>query len=522
LRFPEPIAVTADSAVLAGSASELRPRAALRRWLTPDLALTASLATLFYLLFLFGGSQSLFHDADAGWHIRAGERLIEAGSLPRVDPFSFSRPGQPWVEWEWGADAITAAAHSVAGLGGVVFLYALSIAACVWLWFRLNWAAGGNFLIAALFAAPMLSTVNLHWLARPHVLGWLFLVGAVWFCERMPRRITAGMLVRVALFSAAWANVHGSFFLGPVVAIVYGVGIWCGRILWDSCSVSPRNYFAAAGAALAGSLINPYGWNLHVHVVSYLNDSALLDRIGEFQSFNFHADGAAQIVAALLIAIAGGCAALAARRPERFLLAMLLTAGALRSARMLPVAALVLLPLANGSVTELLERVQLRRNVRARLDGFLAYSDRLRALDSRMSGLALLPLVALALIAVIPATRPAFPPDQFPVAASAAVAALPADARIFSSDKFGGYLIYRFSGERKVYFDGRSDFYGAAFLKQYALMMQARPGWRGSFDAERFTHALLPPDAPVTAALTSAGWHELYRDRVAVLLARSL
>ena len=27
------------------------------------------------------------------------------------------------------------------------------------------------------------------------------------------------------------------------------------------------------------------------------------------------------------------------------------------------------------------------------------------------------------------------------------------------TDKFGGYLIYRFEGRRKVFFDGRSDFY---------------------------------------------------------------
>jgi hypothetical protein len=119
---------------------------------------------------------------------------------------------------------------------------------------------------------------------------------------------------------------------------------------------------------------------------------------------------------------------------------------------------------------------------------------------------------------VIHAARPAFPADQFPVAASSVMAALPAEARVFSSDKFGGYLIYRFAGERKVFFDGRSDFYGAEFLKSYSRLVQARPGWREEFARWHFTHALLPPDYSLVAALEADGWKEAYRDRTAVLL----
>ena len=52
------------------------------------------------------------------------------------------------------------------------------------MWFRLHWAMGGNFLIACAMAPLLLSTCNIHWLARPHVLGWLLLLGVVWWCER--------------------------------------------------------------------------------------------------------------------------------------------------------------------------------------------------------------------------------------------------------------------------------------------------------------------------------------------------
>jgi hypothetical protein len=145
-------------------------------------------------------------------------------------------------------------------------------------------------------------------------------------------------------------------------------------------------------------------------------------------------------------------------------------------------------------------------------------------MDARLIGLALAPLMAavLALPLRAPAivARTGFAPDQFPVAASARVAELPAGARLLAPDKFGGYLIYRFAGRRKVFFDGRSDLYGADFLKEYARMAQVRPGWQAQVAGFGFTHALLPNDYSLVPALQQAGWRCIYRDSTATLLER--
>lgn len=100
-----------------------------------------------------------------------------------------------------------------------------------------------------------------------------------------------------------------------------------------------------------------------------------------------------------------------------------------------------------------------------------------------------------------------------------AAARVPAGARLFAPDKYGGYLIYRYQGARKVFFDGRSDLYGAEFLKQYGRMVQLRPGWREYWDSFHFTHALLPDDFPLIPALEQTGWRMVHRDRTATLLA---
>lgn len=520
--------------------------------------MVAAWVTLFYCLFLYQGYQQLFRDSDAGWHIRNGEEILRTGRLPRSDPYSFTRAGQPWFAWEWASDVLTGAVHRAWGLGGVALFYGVVIAVGVWMWFRLQWALGGNFFVACALAPLLLSTESIHWLARPHTVSWVFLVGTVWYCERRsfftaetlrtqreddekslltaetprrrgkarkasktgdafgagwtfflgdwrtPRRGSAlGWLegLGVALVAAVWANLHASFFLGAAICLVYAVGR------------RDRALLVAGGIALLAPLANPYGYHLYSHVFRYLTDRELLGHIGEFQSFNFQAAGAWEIIAAVMVGMAGG--ALAVRRPERLVLAVLFTALALRSARALPIAALLLLPTANATITE-----RLRRSDGGRVRAFLAYSDRLRVLDSRQNGWLLAPVVVLACFALLraPAIRAStgFSPEQFPVAAYAHI---PSGARLFAPDKFGGYLIYRSNGRFPVFFDGRSDLYGAEFLKQYGRAMEVRPGWRAWWDSFHFTHALVPSDSALIEALERTGWTTIFHDKTATLLA---
>jgi hypothetical protein len=450
-------------------------------WVVPDLALVSATVTLFYCLFLSQGYQQLFRDSDAGWHIRSGELILHTGALPRTDPFSFTRAGAPWFAWEWGSDVIMGAIDRAAGLRGVALFYGAVIAATVWLWFGLHWALKGDFLGACVMAPLMLTTCGLHWLARPHVIGWVFLLLAVWWAETASRQFGWAQAAVIVVFTALWANFHASFFLAPVIALIY------------------RRPWAALVAAVA-PLANPYGWRLYEHVIRYLTDSELLARIGEFQSFDFHTAGSWQIIAGLLLGICGGALAFTQRRYDRFLLAMLLSAMALRSARALPLAALVLLPLANAGF------------------GQTKYSAGLRLLDARWRGYALVPLLLLAAWAGLGRVPVGFPRDQFPVEAYPRI---PSGARLFAPDKFGGYLIYRSSGAFKVFFDGRSDLYGGNFLKDYGRMVQVRPGWQEIWERYGFTHALLPLDAPLSAALEERGWRRLYTDRTVIILSRT-
>ena len=499
----------------------------LPQLLLPNLATLLAVATLAYSLFVFGAGEQFFRDSDTGWHIRSGEWILEHHALPRTDPFSFSKAGQPWIAWEWGSDVLLGWAHRVDGLRGVTALIALAISACTWVCCRLSFAVGGDFLLTALLAPPMITTASLHWLARPHVFSWLFLVGTVWYAEVVATRFRLGHLLAVAGLTALWANLHASFFLAPVIALIYAGSHLVRPLLWpldrDAERARARWFLWLALAALAGSLLNPYGWNLHAHVLSYLRQGDLTSRVAEFQSFNFHDKDAVQVTLAMGLAAAGGLLALGQKKLAHFLLAALFLWTGLRSARVLPLVALVVLPLCSGAFNEALRGVRGLRLPPARaLDAALGYSYRLRLIDQRVNGAGFCAFAILASLLAL--SEPAFShgigfsPNRFPVAAAQAMEKLPADARVAATDSYGGYLIYRFNGARKVYFDGRSDFYGIEFMKQYLVLINARPGWQDIARSYHFTHALLPKESALKAALEQAGWATLYQDDVATLL----
>jgi len=93
--------------------------------------------------------------------------------------------------------------------------------------------------------------------------------------------------------------------------------------------------------------------------------------------------------------------------------------------------------------------------------------------------------------------------------------------RVLTSDQWADYLIFRLYPRQRVFFDGRSDFYGPSLGEEYRKLMAAEGGWRELLGRHGFSLALLPHDWALNAALgQEPGWRLVYRDSVAALYAR--
>jgi hypothetical protein len=491
-------------------------------WAIPDLSLTAALAAVAFCLFIYQAPWRLFSDSDPGWHIMTGERILATGSVPHSDPFSFLRTGHTWYAYEWLSDILMALFHRWQGLTGVVFLFTVAIGFAIWLCFRLHRMLGGDFFLACVMASPLVATAKVHWLARPHVLSYLFLLGTMFYFERAAGRFRARDGLVLGIGTAVWAGVHGSFPMAIALALLYAAGHAARAVLWKDLNTAEERkratwFLLAALCAGAGSLLNPYGLALDRHLLEFTLRPELRGVILEWEPLDFSRAGAGQIA---ITAALGGLGALLALRqrnvPHALVIGFLMVLG-LKSARGLPVLALLGLPLANAAITRTVERS--KRAMPRRLMGI---SGELRRLDRNQHGGALAALAVLAVAAWLHQpevrARTGFSPEIYPAGAYETIAGLPASSRIFASSLDGGYICYRSNGTRKIWIDGRVDYFGPAPYRQYQQILLTLPGWEDALRAVDFTHAVLEIRGPLAAALEQARWGQVYRDaRVEVL-----
>ena len=102
-------------------------------------------------------------------------------------------------------------------------------------------------------------------------------------------------------------NLHGGFFVGIVLLITYAMGAAGEELAHGtrrSAWIRAQKYLLTAGACGVASLMNPYGYRLHVHVAQYLGASFCFERISEFQTVDFHSFTAAYFESLLVLAMA--------------------------------------------------------------------------------------------------------------------------------------------------------------------------------------------------------------------------
>ena len=491
-----------------------------------DLAFLLPAACLFVVL---KGTATLLGDADTGLHIRTGEWIWAHCHVPTTDPFSFTMAGRPWFAWEWGWDLLMSAIHHRWSLAGVVWAHIVLLGAISVVLFRQVRRRAGNDVLAFALTLLALETSSLHWLARPHILSWLFILATIALIDAWERD-RRWALWAIPPLVAVWTNLHGSFFIAPLTLVLYAAGyairaVAMGQGTFARSSWNPSiECLACAAASLIASLFNPYGLALHRHVLAYLRDPQL-DLINEFQSLDFHHPPALYFEALLFLGLLAAVSSVRRNRWGEALVVLLWAHFALHSTRNIPIYALFaagpiasLLRQAPGELTQPSSPKWFQSLIRF----VFSFGNEFRDLE-RIERVPVLPVLALALIglllhspAPLPKFRSEFSPDVFPAAAVTVLDRYPAH-RILAGDQWGDYLIYRRYPE-KVFVDDRSDFYGAAFDRNWVALINGRYDWKKQFQRFQFDAVLLKATDPLASVLKESGtWKPVYDDGRAIL-----
>jgi len=467
-------------------------------------------------------------DSDPALHRRLGEWMIQHHAIIHEDNLLHTYHGSSMAK-EWLSEVLFAAAGRLFGWNGFVLLAATLIATCFWLLYRQLLAEGCDTIVATGLVLVAMLASSMHWLARPHLFTHLLTVAFAgqlrWFQRGRvsPRRL----FILLPSLMILWVNLHGAFITGLVLIAMYALGsaidAWRKAMRQDKAKI----FVALLLVCGVASVVNPSGWRLHAHIVSFLRSRELSTLTTEFSSPNFHAVGMDGVLLLLLL-LAG---TLLIVRPRLDATHVLLVGGwgyfALLSARNVPIFALVTTALLAQWITEYIET---NRDAHwSRL--CRGCSARLQAMDRGAGNTAIIAAAACVLLVMakpaltggVPLFPTDFPADRYPVAAVDYVRTHPDAIRgeMFNHFVWGGYLEFALP-ERKPFIDSRNVLYGLDLVHEFLVANGPKPGWESVFAKYNVGWTILPAQHPLNRILElSPDWIRVFSNQQVLVFTRA-
>jgi hypothetical protein len=455
---------------------------------------------------------------DLAYGIRAGGQVLDGAGIPRIDTYTFTAAGLPWIDQQWLAQAIFAAVHRLGGWPALATLWAVVVVATEALLWRAARSMGagvrstGGALLIGFVVAAQGSGL------RSQVLGLLCLAGMLALvADRRDHRRRLWLAVPLV---AAWANLHGSF---PVGLALLGLA--------TAEDIAGRNHARQAVAtwvlAAAATLANPFGLDAWRYVATIGADPTIARFVVEWRHTGvldpagaaFYASVVA-VVVIVLVRIRQGdrppWTTLAWLAGLAFLGAWAVRAVAWWGAGGAPVAAAFLA----------------RIRSRARED------EPVTSKTTDEPGVARRPIAFVAgLVILLVALQPVWHPSPdgeglgsrledappgITRALSTVLAAHPA-ARVFNAQRWGSWLELAVPGAR-LFADSRIELIPAAAWLDYLRVSAGDARWREILDAWQVDAVVLSAtDQPALVTLIggAAAWRSVYRDSDGIVAVRA-
>jgi hypothetical protein len=477
-----------------------------------DAAGRVAIALVFGLLALLAIRQ--IASPDIGFHLAAGERILDGDGWPDLDPFTYTATDRPYIDTSWGYQATIALIQRAAGAPGLILFHASLVLAIFGIMLRT--------IRLVLLLGGLASEMRFE--PRPELISYLLLAVLLHLLHRRAEGLAAPLWLLVPIHML-WANLHGLFVLGWAAIGCFAIGLALRERRLD------RRLAGWGAASVAAVLVNPYGWRGAVFplvLATRLDPGNIFAQsIGEFTSpfalrlseqFPFYPR--LPIFSFRLLAVASLLALIPALRRRRFWCAALwlaFMAIAYRMIRNIPPFVIAALPwTAWGAAALAASRPSGRPRPR-----LLAWTA------SVVAAVAILVGIRVIHDAHYLDSRRAerfglgWNRDVLPVEATAFAGRAALPGRVLNHLNFGGWLIWAGSGQ--VHIDGRLEVIGEELFDSYRETLAStealeRAVARHGIGWIIFPHAFNPD---LLGRLSrDARWDLAYADGVATIFVR--
>ena len=207
-------------------------------------------------------------DPDLWGHVRFGLDMLGRSGIPVSDPYSFTSD-RPWINHEWLAEIVMAAAYRFGGDLSLILLKLAVLAGIVGLLtFRLHRDGVESAVIRdTAVAVALVLAIEQTRHVRPQLFSLLCFATMMCCLTSMRGSSNRSLFVLPPLF-ALWANLHGGWLVGGGILTLWAV----------SGAIASRREFAlrlvVGLASAAATLLTPY----HIHLWSFLRDTVGFSR----------------------------------------------------------------------------------------------------------------------------------------------------------------------------------------------------------------------------------------------------
>lgn len=442
---------------------------------------------------------------DYWFYVRIGRDILESGSIPRVDTFSFTFPGRPIFYQPWLSAVIFWLAHS---LGGATLTYLLR-GICVALAYALIWAllrhVGTGTQVATLLLILLGLSSSMNWSMRPQMFAYPLFALMLWVLWHWQNG-RPKLMWTLPFVTLLWANLHGSFILTFVLmgsALVFGAGDRKKLIPWFVLS-------------LFATLVNPRGvfvWQFVSQMLSSPSDQIFATEWRPPVNAGWQMNIFFTWLLLFIPLVAVSPRRLSVLEWIWFLGFGWLALSGLRYV----IWFMFIMTVLSGTLLGELIRSFKREAVIENTNPTFNY--------------ALSALVLLLPFMLLPGIREAWwkdsPPPYHegttPVAATEWLADHPhLPGPLFAEFTFGSYLTYALPS-RLLWIDNRFNAYPPEHWEKYQTISAAKYPWEKLFDAEKVNLLMLSLHTQknlVDAVEDSGSWCEQYRDKTAVIYSR--
>ncbi len=417
-----------------------------------------------------------------------------------------------------------ASVYRIAGLKGISALAAVLITLYLTIILKFSIAKGANGMIALVTTLVAATASSIHFHARPHLFTLLFLSVAFWVLDWNRRSAGSRAIWLLVPLATLWANLHGGFVIFLVLLGIRVVGCTAEAICYDELRSARRGeaiQLTLLGFAVAAAtLVNPYGYHLHEHIIEFLKSPWTNVNVAEFQSPRF---GSEEMLNCMLMLFAGLAVISSLVRKKNLadsLMILFLGYCSLTSVRHMTIFMLAVAPILAVELSLGWNEIA---GGRKKSSIFTILHDVTTQLTPMMSGTSLfIPLVIVGLLFMPGLNWPSeIPETTVPVKFIEKHADRIATSRVFAADQVADYLIFRSYPRQKVYFDSRHNYYGPALGDEYLAIRDGLKPWRELLDKNRFDLVLAPNQGALSSLLgLSSDWRLLDQSEKYVLYER--